>query len=229
VGYTAQVVSALQRATRTIPIVFAVVADPVGNGFVTSLAHPGGNITGFINLEASLSGKWIEVLKEIVPGVSRVLLLFNPDTAPISYYLQPFEAAARSSAVEPIAAPVHTAADIEHFFAGLADARTTAVVLLPDIFTGLHAKLIVSLAASHRVSIVYPYRYMVAAGGLISYGVDPVDLFRRAPDYVDRILTADFIFCGNCECAQARRFATACLAPRHLGAGYAADGSSCQS
>jgi putative tryptophan/tyrosine transport system substrate-binding protein len=119
------------------------------------------------------------------------MLLFNPDTVPISYYLQPFEVAARSSAVEPIAAPVYNAADIERFFVGLAGAPTTAVVVLPDIFTGQHANLIVSLAASHRVPIVYAYRYMVAAGGLISYGVDPVDLFRRAPSYVDRILKGE--------------------------------------
>jgi putative tryptophan/tyrosine transport system substrate-binding protein len=190
VGQTTQVVAALHRETRTTPIVFAAVADPVGSGFVASLPHPGGNVTGFINIEASLSGKWIEVLKEIFPGVSRVAILFNPDTAPVSYFLQPFEAAARSSAVDPIAAPVHTAADIERFFADLGDRPKTGVVLLPDIFTGQRANLdlIVSLAASHRVPTVYPYRYMVAAGGLISYGVDPVDLFRRAPTYVDRIL-----------------------------------------
>ena len=190
VGHTTRVVTALQRATRTIPVVFVAVADPVGSGFVANLPHPGGNITGFINIEASLSGKWIEILKEIVPSVSRALLMFNPDTAPVSYFLEPLEAAARASAVEPMVARVHTPADIEQFFAGLADASRTGVVLLPDVFTGQrdNFNLIVSLAARYRVPTVYPYRYMVAAGGLISYGVDPVDFFRRAPTYVDRIL-----------------------------------------
>jgi putative ABC transport system substrate-binding protein len=190
VGQTTPVVAALQRETKTIPIVFAVVADPVGSGFVASLPRPGGNITGFINIEASLSGKWIETLKDIVPSLARAVLMFNPDTAPVSYYLEPFEAAARSSAVEPIAGPVHTIADIEHLFASLGDKPDTGLVLLPDIFTGQRSNLnlIVSLAASYHVPTVYPYRYMVAAGGLISYGVDPVDLFRRAPTYVDRIL-----------------------------------------
>jgi putative tryptophan/tyrosine transport system substrate-binding protein len=190
VGHTTRVVAALQRETKNIPIVFVVVADPVGSGFVASLPRPGGNITGFINLEASLSGKWIETLKDIVPNLARTALLFNPDTATASYYLQPFEAAARSSAVEPIAAPVHNVADIEQLFADLGDKSNTGMVLLPDIFTAQRSNLnlIMSLAARYRVPIVYPYRYMVAAGGLISYGVDPVDLFRRAPTYVDRIL-----------------------------------------
>ena len=190
VGQTTQVVAALQRETRTISIVFVVVGDPVGSGFVASLPQPGGNITGFINIEASLSGKWIEVLKEIVPGVTRAVLMFNPDTAPVSYYLQPFEAAARSSAIEPIAAPVHTAADIQPLVASLGDVPKAGLVLMPDIFTGKRSNLdlIVSLAASYRVPTIYPYRFMVAAGGLISYGVDPIDIFRRASTYVDRIL-----------------------------------------
>jgi putative ABC transport system substrate-binding protein len=190
VGQTTQVVAALQRATRTVPIVFVVVADPMGNGFVASLAQPGGNITGFINIESSLSGKWIEILKEIVPGIARAALIFNPETAPVSYFLPPFEAAARSAAIEPIAAPVHAAADIERLIARLAAALKAGLVVLPDIFTATPSNLdlIVSLAASHRIPTIYPYRYMVAGGGLISYGIDPIDIFRRAPAYVDRIL-----------------------------------------
>jgi putative ABC transport system substrate-binding protein len=113
VGQSSPVVAALQRETRTIPIVFVIVSDPVGSGFVASLPHPGGNITGFINIEASLSGKWIEILKDIMPGVVSATLMFNPETAPyFPYYLQPFEAAARANGVEPIAAPVHTTSSV---------------------------------------------------------------------------------------------------------------------
>jgi putative tryptophan/tyrosine transport system substrate-binding protein len=189
-GQTTPVVAALQRETKTIPIVFVVVADPVGSGFVASLPHPGGNITGFINIEGSLGGKWIETLKDIVPGVTHAALMFNPDTAPVAYYQQPFEAAARSSGVEPTAVPVRDEADIERIFASLEDKPKTGLVMMPDIFTATprNLDLVISLASRYRVPTVYPYRYMVAAGGLISYGVDPVDLFRRAPTYIDRIL-----------------------------------------
>jgi putative ABC transport system substrate-binding protein len=189
-GQSTPVVAALQRETKSIPIVFVGIPDPVGSGFVASLPHPGGNITGFINFEASLGGKWIETLKEIVPGVTRAALMFNPETAPVAYYQQPFEAAARSSGVEPTAAPVRNDADIERIFASLADNPKTGVVMMPDIFTAArhNLDLVISLASRYRVPTVYPYRHMVAAGGLIAYGVDAVDLFRRASTYIDRIL-----------------------------------------
>jgi ABC-type uncharacterized transport system substrate-binding protein len=190
-GQTTPVVAALQREAKTIPIVFVIVSDPVGSGFVASLPRPGGNITGFINIEASLSGKWIEMLKEIMPRVARAALLFNPQTAPyFAFYQQPFEAAARSNGIEPIAAPVHSAADIEHVFESLGGRPDTGLVLLPDIFTTtkINLDLITSLAARTRVPTIYPYRYIVAAGGLISYGIDNTDLYRRAPAYIDRIL-----------------------------------------
>jgi putative ABC transport system substrate-binding protein len=188
---TTQVVAALQRETKALPIVFVVVSDPVGSGFVASLPRPGGNITGFVNLEASLGGKWIEILKDIMPGATRAALLFNPDTATYSaYYLQPFEAAARSQGIEPMAAPVRSAAEIERVIAGLGGTPTTGLVIMPDAYTatGLNLGLIISLAARHRVPTIYPYRFMVAAGGLVSYGIDNVDLYRRAPSYIDRIL-----------------------------------------
>jgi len=190
-GHTTQVVAALKRETKTIPIVFVIVSDPVGSGFVESLPRPGGNITGFINIEASLSGKWIEILKEIVPRITRAALLFNPATAPyIAFYQQPFEAAARLSGIEPIATPVHTAADIERAFDSLGNRPDTGMVLPPDVFstTKTNLDLIISFAARTRLPTIYPYRYMVDAGGLISYGVDTVDLYRRAPVYIDRIL-----------------------------------------
>jgi putative ABC transport system substrate-binding protein len=191
VGHTTPVVAALQRETKTVPIVFVVVSDPVGSGFVASLPRPGGNITGFVNIESSLSGKWIEMLKDIMPRVSRAALMFNPETAPyFAYYLQPFEAAARSDAVEPIAAPVHTSADIEHIVARLGDRPDTALVVMPDVFTitQRNYELIISLAERYRIPTIYPNRSMIAVGGLVSYGIDNVDLFRQAPTYVDRIL-----------------------------------------
>jgi ABC-type uncharacterized transport system substrate-binding protein len=191
VGQSTPVTAALQRETKTIPIVFVIVSDPVGSGFVASLPRPGGNITGFINIEASLSGKWIEMLKEVAPQVRRAALLFNPQTAPyFAFYQQPFEAAARSNGVEPIAAPVHSAGDIEHVFESLGGRPDTGVILLPDIFTTTKINLdaIISFGARTRVPTIYPYRYMVAAGGLISYGIDSADLYRRAPVYIDRIL-----------------------------------------
>jgi putative ABC transport system substrate-binding protein len=189
-AHTTPVVAELQRETKTIPIVFVVVADPVGSGFVASLPHPGGNITGFINLEASLGGKWIETLKDIVPGLTHATLMFNPETAPVVYYQQPFETAARSSGIEPTAAPIRNEADVERVFASLEDKPKTGLVMMPDAFLAARHNLdmVISLAARYRVPTVYPYRYMVAAGGLIAYGVDPVDLFRRAPTYIDRIL-----------------------------------------
>jgi putative ABC transport system substrate-binding protein len=190
-GHTTGVIAALKRETRTIPIVFVIVSDPVGSGCVESLPRPGGNITGFINIEASLSGKWIEILKEIVPRIARAALMFNPNTATyMAFYQQPFEAAARSNGIEPIAKPIRSAADIEAAFESLGNRPDTGLVLPPDVFTATKANLdqITSLAARTRLPTIYPYRYMVTAGGLISYGIDGVDLFRRAPAYIDRIL-----------------------------------------
>jgi putative ABC transport system substrate-binding protein len=191
VAHTTQPVAALQRETSTIPIVFLIVSDPVGSGFVASLPSPGGNITGFINIESSLGGKWIEVLKEVAPGVTRAALMFNPETAPYSrFYLEPFEAAARSRGVEPIAAPVRTKADIERVIASLAERPDTALAVMPDVAlsTQKSRDLIIPLVARHRLLTIYPYRYWVGDGGLVSYGIDQVDLYRRVPTYIDRIL-----------------------------------------
>ena len=190
-GHSTPVVAALQRETKTIPIVFVIVSDPVGSGFVTSFRRPGGNITGFVNLEATLGGKWIEILKEILPHVEHTAIMFNPDTAPyFPYYVQPFETAAQSLGVKPIAAPVHSTADVERIIIELSETPNSSLVLTPDVFTGTRSRLelIVSLAAQHRLPVIYPYRFMVTAGGLISYGIDQVDLFRRAPAYIDQIL-----------------------------------------
>jgi putative tryptophan/tyrosine transport system substrate-binding protein len=191
VGQSTPVVAALKSETSTIPIVFVQVADPVGSGFVSSLSRPRGNITGFVNFESSLSGKWIELLKEIVPRLTGAALIFNPDTAPFfNYYLQPFQAAARASALEPITAEVRSIADVDRTVASIGTRPNIGLVVMTDIFTATNNILnaIILAAARNRVPTVYPFRYMVAAGGLASYGLDSADLYARAADYVDRIL-----------------------------------------
>jgi putative tryptophan/tyrosine transport system substrate-binding protein len=190
-GQTTAATAALQHETRSIPIVFVMVSDPVGSGFVASLPRPGDNITGFINIEDSLSGKWIEILKDIAPNVTRAALLFNPDTSPyFNYYLQPFEAAAQSSAIEPMASAVRSAEDIERVLVDIGNRPNTAFAVMPDVF--LSAKrnrdVMISLAARYHVPAIYPYQYFVTDGGLISYGIDQTDIYRRSTTYIDRIL-----------------------------------------
>jgi putative tryptophan/tyrosine transport system substrate-binding protein len=181
--------AALLQQTRTIPIVFAMVADPVDSGFVASLSRPGGNATGFASNEGSLSGKWLGLLKEIAPRVNRVAFLFNPATAPFAeYYLNPFKAAAASFAVEAIAAPVHDTSELESVVAAQAREPNGGLIIMPDAFTNVHRAEITSLAARYRLPAVYPYRFFTEIGGLLSYGFDRLDNFRRAATYADRIL-----------------------------------------
>jgi putative ABC transport system substrate-binding protein len=184
------VTAALLRQTRTIPIVFTVVSDPVGERFVESLARPGGNATGFTNVESSLTGKWLELLKEIAPRVKRVAFVFNPKLAPGggSYYTRLIEAAAPSFAVAPIVAPVHGAADIERAIGEFVREPNGGLVVLPDATTLVNRKLIVALADRHRLPAIYAFRVIVSEGGLMSYGIDVVDQYRQAAVYVDRIL-----------------------------------------
>jgi putative ABC transport system substrate-binding protein len=178
--------------TRTIPIVFALVADPIGSGFVANFAQPGGNLTGFVTMVPEMAGKWLELLKEIAPSVARVTLLFNPATATyFEYWLNPFKAAAVSFAVEAIAAPVHDRSELESVIADQARAPNGGLVVMPDTFTDTHRVEITSLAARYRLPAVYPYRQFTAVGGLLSYGDDLIDNFRRAPTYVDRILKGE--------------------------------------
>jgi putative ABC transport system substrate-binding protein len=181
--------AALQRETRTIPIVFAVVSDPIGAQLVTNLARPDANITGFINLEAGISGKWLELLKEIAPGLTRVAIMFNPDTAPGggSYFLPPFEAAAGSTKVEAITARVHSDADIETVIAALGRDHG-GLVAMTDSFISVHRSTMISLAARSKVPAIFALSTFAREGGLISCGVSDIDLFRRAAPYVDRIL-----------------------------------------
>jgi len=184
--------AAMLQQTRTIPIVIAQIADPVGAGFVASLRQPGGNVTGFINLEASLASKWLELLKAIAPGVNRVAFLFNPATAPyFEYYLSAFKAAAPSFGVEPIAAPFHDTAELESVVAAQAREPNGGLIAMPDIFQAVRRAEITSLVARHRLPAVYAFRLFAEAGGLLSYGNDRFDNYRRAAIYVDRILRGE--------------------------------------
>ena len=182
--------TAIQRESRSIPIIFVAISDPVGSGFVVGLPHPGGNLTGFINLEASAGGKWMELLTEIAPGITRAAFMFNPDTAPGggSYYLPSFEAAARLLKVEPVAAPVRSDAEIENVITSLGREPAGGLAVMPDNFPIVHRKPIISLAARNRVPAVYWNNVFPREGGLLSYGADEADIFRQSASYVDRIL-----------------------------------------
>jgi putative tryptophan/tyrosine transport system substrate-binding protein len=177
--------AALLERTRAIPIIFGIVADPIGSGFVASLARPGGNVTGFTNLEPTLASKWLELLKEVAPRVRRAALVFNPAAAPyVEYYLQPFKAAAASLAVEPIAAPVRDASELEAVVSAQAREPNTGLVAMPEAFLNAHRAEITALAARHRLPAIYPYRFFAELGGLLSYGTDLSDNFdarRRMP------------------------------------------------
>jgi len=179
---------AVHRETRTIPIVMANVADPVGSGLVARLDRPSGNITGLANYETSLGGKWLELLSEIAPGLKRAAIMFNPDTASISSYMPSFETAARSLKVVPIIAPVHSDAEIETAIAALGREPRSDLVLMPDIFMSVHCAPIILAAARNKVPAVYHLSAFARDGGLLSYGVDTVDSYRRSASYVDRIL-----------------------------------------
>jgi len=188
-AHTTPVTAALQRETRTIPIVFTAVSDPVGSGFVKSRAQPGGNITGFANLESSMVEKWVQLLKEIAPRVTRAAVMFNPKTAPyVEYYLQPLNAAATRFGVKTVMAAVGSEIDIENVIAGLGREPGSGLIVMSDGYMSVHRKSIIDLTARHKVPAIYYVDSMAVEGGLISYGIDNVDLFRRAALYVDRIL-----------------------------------------
>jgi putative tryptophan/tyrosine transport system substrate-binding protein len=189
-GESTPAIAALQKATRTIPIVFAGGSNPVGSGFVTSLARPGGNVTGFISFEPAIGGKWLETLREIAPGVTRVALIYNPRTH-TGQYFQSIETAAQLLAVNLSRLPFSDAADIERGLDSLAREPNGGVLVLSDPSTQLHLDLIITLAARHRLPAVYPFRWFVTSGGLASYGVDRRDQYRRAAEYVSRILKGE--------------------------------------
>jgi putative ABC transport system substrate-binding protein len=184
--------AAILQATSTIPVIFVEVADPVGSGYVASLPRPGGNVTGFTPIVASLGGKWVSLLKEIAPRIARVTLSFYPPTATfVESYLSPFKAAAASLGMEAIIAPVDDMLEFESLFAIQAHEPNSGRVVIPDAFTELHLAEIVSLAVRYRVPAINWSRSFAEAGGLISYGPYLVDEYRRAATYADRILKGE--------------------------------------
>jgi putative ABC transport system substrate-binding protein len=181
--------AALLQHTRTIPIVFAVVSDPIDSGFVASFPRPGGNVTGFTNIEPTMASKWLQLLKEVAPRVARAAFLFNPATAPYAEsYLGPFKAAAASIGLEAIAAPVRNTSELESAIAAQARTPHGGLVVMTDSFLVTHRAEITALAARHRLPAVYPFRDFIEVGGLLFYGNDLLDSFQRAAAYVDRIL-----------------------------------------
>jgi putative ABC transport system substrate-binding protein len=189
-GQSTPVTVALMQATRTIPIVFVAVSDPIGSGFVASMARPRGNITGFTVLHASIAGKYIEMLKEMVPQLARVAIMYNPNSVPDAgkFFSRPFIESATKLKVQPITAEVHYSSQIENAVKNLGTESGSGLIVVPDNFMSVHRDLIISLTTQFRIPAIYPYRYFAEAGGLVSYGVDAIDQFRRASEYVSRIL-----------------------------------------
>jgi ABC-type uncharacterized transport system substrate-binding protein len=182
--------AALTKNTGNLPIVFVAVPDPVGQGLVAGVARPGGNATGFANLDFPVGGKWLELLKDIAPGVTRVALLFNPETSAGggSDFVRLLEEGARALSVQSTAGPVHEPGDIERTIEAFARGPNGGLLVLPDNFINAHRELIVALAERYRLPAIYPFRFFVSAGGLLSYGVDVIDMYRGAASYIDRIL-----------------------------------------
>jgi ABC-type uncharacterized transport system substrate-binding protein len=188
-AHTTAVTAALQRETHNIPIVFVNVSDPIGSGFIANLARPGGNITGVLHYEPGIVGKWLGLLKEIAPDLTRIELLGNPKTTPFDYFLHAAEAAAAALSVEVIAGRVeNSAADIERALGNLASVPNSGLLVAPDATTVVHRDQIIALAARHRLPAFYPFNYFVAEGGLLAYGTDQLEMFRQTANYVDRIL-----------------------------------------
>jgi putative tryptophan/tyrosine transport system substrate-binding protein len=191
VGDATSMAAALQRETREVPIVFLGVSDPIGSRFIESLAWPGRNLTGLLNIEASIIGKWLGMLKEIDPRITRAAIIGNPKTSPYDYFLHAGEAAAPSFAIELVQSRVENATDLEHAIAAMARGPTSGLVLTPDTTTAVHRDLIIALAARHGLPAVYFARYWVRAGGLMSYGNDRISDWRQVASYVDRILRGE--------------------------------------
>jgi putative ABC transport system substrate-binding protein len=166
------------------------VSDPVTAGVVQSLARPGGNLTGFTNFEPSIASNWFELVKRIAPNITRVAYLFNPDTAPL-FYARALETAAPVLQVKPFAAAVHSTDEMEYVIEQLARTSDSALIVLPDLFTATNRQSIIALAARHRLPAIYPARYFVASGGLMSYGIELLETYRQAATYVDRILKGE--------------------------------------
>ena len=183
---------AFRQATRVIPIVFVNITDPVATKIVETLAHPNGNATGFTNFEYEMVGKWLEFLKELAPPVNRVALLFNPDTAPHArVFMGVLEPAAKILSVEIINLPVRTPADIAREMEALGRTSGNGLIVANKAFTSVNRKLIIGLANEHKIPAIYPFRFFTTDNGLISYGVDQIDIFQRSASYIDRILRGE--------------------------------------
>jgi putative tryptophan/tyrosine transport system substrate-binding protein len=187
---TTPIAVAVREITRMTPTVFVQVSDPVTAGVVQSLARPGNNLTGFTTFEPSIANKWLELLKRVAPSITRVAYLFNPNTAPL-FYAKAVETAAASLSVKPFAAEVHDADEMERVIEQFARESDGALLVLPDLFTATNRQSIVAIAAHHRLPAVYPARYFVASGGLMSYGIELLETYRQAAAYVDRILKGE--------------------------------------
>jgi putative ABC transport system substrate-binding protein len=187
-AHSAPAIMAAQRQTRTVPLVFVMVPAPVEIGLVASLTHPGGNITGLTHFETAMAGKWLEILREISPGLTRVAFLLHPEHPAWAGYASTIEAAASSFRIAVSPAGARDAIGIERALEAFAREPNGGLMVLPDNFTLVHRELIIALVARYRLPAIYPYRYFPASGGLISYGVDTTDVFRRAATYIDRIL-----------------------------------------
>jgi len=187
-AYTTPITAALQRESRTIPIVFAEVSDPVGSRIVASLARPGGNVTGLMLYDTGIAGKWAAMLKEIAPHLKRAALLADPRTTPYDYFVRSAQSAAPSLAIELVPSPIENIADMEGVLAAFAGVPNGGLLVLPSGTTTLHRDVVITLAARYRLPAVYPFQFYVTAGGLMSYSTDLVDQSRQAASYVDRIL-----------------------------------------
>jgi len=189
IGRSTPTTAALKQETATIPIIFVNVTEPVEQGFVQGLARPGGNITGFTNFEASIGGKWLQLLKEVDPRIARVAVIYNPQTAPFAgLFLRSVESAAPTFAVEAVAMPIQSDADIETALAMFATQPSSGLIAIPDSFTGQHRDRIIALAARYRLPALYAIPSATPSGGLMAYAVDTRDTMHRAAGYVDRIL-----------------------------------------
>ena len=187
-GHTTPVVAALQQESRTVPIIFVNVSDPIGSGFVASLARPGGNITGLMLYEEGITGKWLALLKEIAPHIQRVALMANPISTPYNYFVRSAEAVAPSLGLELLRTPISNAGDIERSIGNFGLVPNGGVLVLPDGSNIEHRDLLIALTARHRLPTVYAFRFFVTGGGLMSYGTDVVEQNRQAASYLDRVL-----------------------------------------
>lgn len=190
-GHTVTIAAALQKESRTIPIVFVSLADPIGSGFISSLARPGGNMTGLTTFEPSIAGKWCSMLKEVNPRIKRAAFMANPEIKTYEFYLRAAQTPAAALAIELVPRPVKSVAEITNVVEEFARTSDSGLIVPPDVFTASHGELIIALTARHRLPAVYAFGNLVSAGGLMSYGTDRIDEMRQAASYIDRILRGD--------------------------------------